>query len=329
MARREDRSFSGSFLGLFCPWARARLLKSVSWRHACNSRGSFFSSCGPVASNFSTEMTLLGTIFGMPMFAYFFLRSKRAHANGNVSWKGRNYYQRRIDQQMSRLQTQLPVDRRTHLMKMSTMLILRTLPLATRACCSPGLCRRRSRAVSFPTPHRARPTPRPLKLGDSRDRAVELFPKQGIDQEWEDPCGTTLDWVDSSNPNGRGDVIIRLKKGKVFQIESSSTRFQTAEGITTFDSPEKGRAITTKTCAPVFCSLLQPRSLGDRPLVFWVDKKKGIAFALALRPVAAQALYLQDDRLRTQQGFLSRGGNHELVQVAGDPPHTRSNLRQI
>ena len=79
----------------------------------------------------------------------------------------------------------------------------------------------------------------PLKLGDSRERALELFPKKDEDQEWENRCGTTLDWVDSSNPTGRGDVLIRLKKGKVFQIESATTRFQTAEGITTFDHADK------------------------------------------------------------------------------------------
>ena len=27
----------------------------------------------------------------MPMFAYLLLRSKRAHANGKVAWKGRSY----------------------------------------------------------------------------------------------------------------------------------------------------------------------------------------------------------------------------------------------
>jgi len=30
-------------------------------------------------------------LFGMPMFSYLLLRSKRAHANGQVSWKGRAY----------------------------------------------------------------------------------------------------------------------------------------------------------------------------------------------------------------------------------------------
>jgi glycosyltransferase involved in cell wall biosynthesis len=42
-------------------------------------------------ANFEVTMEFLGALFGMPMFAYLLLRSKRAHANGSVTWKGRNY----------------------------------------------------------------------------------------------------------------------------------------------------------------------------------------------------------------------------------------------
>jgi len=123
----------------------------------------------------------------------------------------------------------------------------------------------------------------PLKIGDSRDRALELFPRKDEDQQWDDPCGSTLDWVDTSNPVGRGDVFIRLKKGKTFQIESSTTRFQTAEGITTFDPPEKVASAYKDMRAWVLLGPPSP-SLGSRPLVFWVDKKKGIAFSFAYDP---------------------------------------------
>jgi glycosyltransferase involved in cell wall biosynthesis len=40
---------------------------------------------------FANDRNLLGALFGMPMFAYLLLRSKQAHANGRVSWKGRIY----------------------------------------------------------------------------------------------------------------------------------------------------------------------------------------------------------------------------------------------
>jgi glycosyltransferase involved in cell wall biosynthesis len=49
------------------------------------------------ASNFSAGRTFLGVLFGVPMFAYLLLRSKRAHAKGSVAWKGRSYDQKRKD----------------------------------------------------------------------------------------------------------------------------------------------------------------------------------------------------------------------------------------
>jgi hypothetical protein len=123
----------------------------------------------------------------------------------------------------------------------------------------------------------------PIKLGDTRDRALELFPKKDEDQQWDDPCGSTIDWVDTTNPNGRGDVFIRLKKGKVFQIESSSSRFHTIEGITTFDSPEKVASAYKDLRAWVLLTPPVP-ALGDRPLVYWMDKKRGVTFVLAYDP---------------------------------------------
>ncbi len=42
-------------------------------------------------SNFPTSVTICATFSGPPMFAYLLLRSKRAHSNGTVTWKGRTY----------------------------------------------------------------------------------------------------------------------------------------------------------------------------------------------------------------------------------------------
>jgi glycosyltransferase involved in cell wall biosynthesis len=42
-------------------------------------------------ANFTWDMEVLGALFGMPMFSYLLLRSKRAQAGGQVSWKGRAY----------------------------------------------------------------------------------------------------------------------------------------------------------------------------------------------------------------------------------------------
>jgi hypothetical protein len=123
----------------------------------------------------------------------------------------------------------------------------------------------------------------PLKLGDSRAHALDLFPQKPEDQAWDDPCGQTLDWIDTSNPMGRGELLIRISKDKVFQIESATTRFKTAEGITTFSAPEDVRNVYKGLRAYVLLTAPVP-ALGDRPLVFWIDKKRGLAFAFAYDP---------------------------------------------
>lgn len=229
-------------------------------------------------SNFTWDRNVLGALFGMPMFAYLLLVSKRAHARGHVSWKGRTYNGNQ-NSDTNDAKTTFPASKT--LMKTPLILLLPALVLI-----SPPTSRAQ---ISEIGPNFTTTTIEPglsvgpLKLGDSRDRALELFPKKPEDQEWTDPCGSTIDWVDTTNPNGRGDVYIRLKKGKVFQIESSTTRFTTADGITTFEDPEKVAAAYKDMRAWVLLTPPVP-SLGSRPLVFWIDRKRGIAVALAYDP---------------------------------------------
>lgn len=232
-------------------------------------------------ANFSSSMTFLAALCGMPMFAYLLLRSKRMHGKGTVPWKERTY------EPSQNAAAQAPDSNPQHpkiLMKTSTILLLPVVFL---------IFSRAPAAGNNATPQISE-APQfsnviiepglgvgPLKLGDPRAQALALFPKKAEDQEWTDPCGATLDWVDTFNPNGRGDVFIRFKKNRIFQIESSTTRFHTAEGITIFDPPEKiAAAYKSLNSAGV---LLGPPSaaLGDRPLVFWIDKKQGIAFVFA------------------------------------------------
>lgn len=231
-------------------------------------------------ANFDLISESRAGLFGMPMFAYLLLRSKRAHASGKVSWKGRTY---EPTENQSTTDSTLTSPIRTTLMKISLTVLL---PAFFLISLSTGAAHPASPQISEAGPDFTSTTIEPgrsvgpLKLGDSRDRALQLFPKKAEDQEWSDPCGSTIDWVDSSNPNGRGDVYIRLKKDKVFQIESATSRFTTAEGITTFDPPEKAATVYRGMRAWVLLTPPVP-SLGSRPLVFWIDKKRGIAFALA------------------------------------------------
>ena len=43
------------------------------------------------AAHFSIANNFLAMVFGLPMFAYLLVRSKKAHSDGQVSWKGRTY----------------------------------------------------------------------------------------------------------------------------------------------------------------------------------------------------------------------------------------------
>src|SRR5579863_3670153 len=240
-------------------------------------------------ANFSAGRTVLATIVGLPLSTYLLLRSKRAHGKGTVAWKGRTYEPQGC---MTNTTNKIAQESRTTAAKpfMKTPLALVLLALLP-ALLAPSALHARPAGGG---PNDDSPTFTntviepglgigPLKISESRERALEVFPKKAIDQEWEDPCGTTIDWTDTANPLGHGEVFIRLKKGKIYQIESSTSRFHTADDITTFDPPEKVAHAYKDMRAFVLLTAPNP-ALGSRPLVFWVDKRKGIAFELAYDP---------------------------------------------
>src|SRR5579863_4768117 len=240
-------------------------------------------------ANFSVGRTLLATIVGLPLSTYLLLRSKRAHGKGTVAWKGRTYEpQGRVTNTTNKIQQESCTTAAKPFMKTPLALVLLTILLALLA---PSALRARpaggDRNDDSPTFTNTVIEPGlgigPLKISESRERALEVFPKKAIDQEWEDPCGTTIDWTDTANPLGHGEVFIRLKKGKIYQIESSTSRFHTADDITTLDPPEKVAHAYKDMRAFVLLTAPNP-ALGSRPLVFWVDKRKGIAFELAYDP---------------------------------------------
>jgi len=133
-----------------------------------------------------------------------------------------------------------------------------------------------------------------LKLGDTYDRAKELFPpKPSVDQEYsrEGDCGIEFNWVDLKNPRF-GNVFIYSKDGKVSQIDVATTRYHTAEGITIDSSPKEIRKHHEGLRAFVLSSGFS-EATGGRPLVYWVDSEKGIAFAFAYsRSLRRRYLYL-------------------------------------
>jgi len=123
-----------------------------------------------------------------------------------------------------------------------------------------------------------------LRIGDTAARAFEVFPKKlNVDQVSEDAeCGVEYLWVDLENP-GKGNVIVRIKDSKVFQVDSATTRFRLQNGITVLTAPEEVK----KKYPGLRAFYLQgtfSQATGGRPLIFWVDQQKGLAFAFAYYP---------------------------------------------
>ena len=119
----------------------------------------------------------------------------------------------------------------------------------------------------------------PLQLGASRERALQLFPRKPPDTESWQPggCGTEYIWVDSEN-RPIGNLFIYFSSGSVSQIVSATTRFRTAEGLSIYDSPGDVRNIYRNGVRTYVLLNHSSRATGDRPLVYWVVREKGIAF---------------------------------------------------
>ena len=121
-----------------------------------------------------------------------------------------------------------------------------------------------------------------LRLGDSRDKALSLFPSNINQEDQRGDCGNTYTSLDGDGST-RGYLYITTKDGVVSQIEVATTRFRTAEGINTESSPARVRDRFPGLSAFVL-SPVTSKALGNLPLIYWIDSKKGIAFAFAYFP---------------------------------------------
>lgn len=168
----------------------------------------------------------------------------------------------------------------------------------------------------------------PLRLGDSRVRAFSLFPlKIGTDQETQLPnCGLEYIWVDLDKSH-LGNVTVRFKDDKVFQIESATNKFRTTDGVTSGASPDEVRSHYQHLRA--YTSLGRTsEAMGERPLIYWVDADKGIAFVLAYaRSKRNRYIYsiivFEPKRLFCAEGIPANRSNlRELVPYSVEVPNS-------
>lgn len=83
-------------LALWLLWATLWIVACVAtvgrvWWNVANVMVIFLLAMRLRRSQFRWDRLVLAAIFGMPMFSYLLFRSRRAHAQGDVSWKGRSY----------------------------------------------------------------------------------------------------------------------------------------------------------------------------------------------------------------------------------------------
>jgi hypothetical protein len=120
----------------------------------------------------------------------------------------------------------------------------------------------------------------PIRLGDDNARVVEAlteFPT--IYQQVQYPfCGKIkmVEWFDKAL--AQSGLAIYLRNDKVFQIESETTRFRTADGIAEQSLPEDVKRQYPDLEA---YELLNSAGnlTGGKNLIYWVDRNKGIAFS--------------------------------------------------
>jgi hypothetical protein len=121
-----------------------------------------------------------------------------------------------------------------------------------------------------------------LKLGDSREEVLTRFPKKAnIDSEINLPnCGTEYMWHDLSGSRP-GEITVRFKDDRVFQIEISADRYHTAGGVKINDEPAFVRSRYKMPLSAYLLLGATPVVQGNRPLIFWTDRGSGVAFELA------------------------------------------------
>ena len=120
-----------------------------------------------------------------------------------------------------------------------------------------------------------------LNLGDSRERALQIFPKkENADTEYDIPnCGTEYDWVDLRTPHAAGNVFINFKDDRVSQISSTVPYFETATGIKTGSSPKDVKRQFKGSLESYMYRGRTPDALHQSPLIVWIDEQEGIAFS--------------------------------------------------
>ena len=164
-----------------------------------------------------------------------------------------------------------------------------------------------------------------IRVGDSRERVSALFDNGKPESS---DCGEMFRKVVDGQP--AGNLTAQVKDGYVFQIDSGTPRFHTSDGVAAYDRPEKVRAHYKHLRA--YADDLTSMALGDRPVIYWVDTDRGIAFEFAYFPEEHRR-YLYSVIVFRPHGLLCPQGEqvdpshwHELLPYSLEPPDRTARL---
>lgn len=125
----------------------------------------------------------------------------------------------------------------------------------------------------------------PLRLGDSREKALQIFGKPVDDYSYGTSNGSCRD-AEMHWPDGETDsdgLFVYLRKGRIMSMAAATPRYATAEGIKNGSSPEDVRRNyqQLQSYVPVNSGA---KIVGGRDIIYWVSRRRGIAFELYYNP---------------------------------------------
>jgi hypothetical protein len=171
-----------------------------------------------------------------------------------------------------------------------------------------------------------------LQIGANESLAKSSQPSNPPGK-WKDDCGEVLRWSTTSRTGIVGTLTARLKDGVVVQIDSANSRFHTAEGITADTSPDVVRQKYKGLHA--YVSQITDMALGDKPVIYWIDPKKGIGFEFAYFPEEKRR-YLYAVIVFQVGSELCPDGNkpdsqhwHEIAPYSLNPPDRSTELHWL
>lgn len=163
-------------------------------------------------------------------------------------------------------------------------------------------------------------------MGDSQETVAALF-DNGPESSG---CGEMFRKVVESKPAGNLTAYVRDRH--VFQIDSGTPRFHTVDGVAAYDTPEKVRAHYKYLRA--YADDLTSMALGDRPVIYWIDADRGIAFEFAYFPEQHRRYLYSVIVFRPHGLFCPEGEQvdashwHELLPYSLEPPDRTTRLLQ-